>query len=149
MQAISGMCADDLHQGCTWPVDPAYALSCSCDCHREARAMTQTSTTDTTPAEAQELEATGHYVTAELGGAKMQIVPPGAWRQSWQRKLKAGDMDAFLEEVLSPESYELYLDLDPTNDEIGEFLNAAADAAGEPMGKSSGPATSSRGSRKR
>lgn len=102
-----------------------------------------------TEAEAQEIEATGHFVTAELGGEKMQIVPPGAWRQSWQRKLKAGDMDAFLEEVLSPESYEQYLELDPTNDEIGEFLNAAGEAAGEPLGKSSGPATSSRSTRKR
>ncbi|MER5312673.1 hypothetical protein ABT034_33425 [Streptomyces sp. NPDC002773] len=105
--------------------------------------------TKTGPAEAQEIEATGHYVTAELCDAKLEIVPPGAWRQSWQRKLKAGDMDAFLEDVLSPDSYETYIDLDPTNDEIGEFLNRAGEAAGEPMGKSSGPATSSRSTRKR
>lgn len=105
--------------------------------------------TKTSPAEAQEIEAVGHYVTAELGGEKLEIVPPGAWRQSWQRKLKAGDMDAFLEEVLSPDSYEAYLDLDPTNDEIGEFLNRAGETAGEPMGKSSGPERSSRSTRKR
>ncbi|MER5461676.1 hypothetical protein ABT010_13500 [Streptomyces sp. NPDC002668] len=110
--------------------------------------MTETKT-DVTAAEAQEIEATGHYVTAELCGKDMEVVPPGAWRQSWQRKLKAGDMDAFLEEVLSPASYELYLDLDPTNDEIGEFLNTAGEAAGEPLGKSSGPRASSRSTRKK
>jgi hypothetical protein len=105
--------------------------------------------TEVTPAETQEIEATGHYVTAPLCGKDMEVVPPGAWRQSWQRKLKAGDMDAFLEEVLSPASYDLYLDLDPTNDEIGEFLNDAGEASGEPVGKSSGPKGSTKGTRKR
>lgn len=105
--------------------------------------------TKTTPAEAQEIEATGHYVTATLCGKELGIVPPGAWRQSWQRKLKAGDMDAFLEEVLSPDSYDMYVELDPTNDEIGEFLNQAGETAGESMGKSSGPAGSSRSTRRR
>lgn len=112
--------------------------------------MTATAKSDeVTPAEAQELEATGHYVSADLCGKTLEIVPPGAWRQSWQRKLKAGDMDAFLEDVLSPDSYETYLDLDPTNDEIGEFLNTAGEASGEPMGKSGGPRASSRSTRKR
>lgn len=111
--------------------------------------MTANTKTDVTPAEAQEIEATGHYVASELCGAKLELVPPGAWRQSWQRKLKAGDMDDFMECILSPESYELYLDLDPTNDEIGEFLNSAGEAAGEPLGKSSGPARSSRSTRRR
>lgn len=108
-----------------------------------------TATKEVTPAEAQETEATGHYVTAELCGEKLELVPPGAWRQSWQRKLKAGDMDEFLEEVLSPDSYETYLELDPTNDEIGHFLSAAGEAAGETMGKSSGPRASSRTTRRR
>ncbi|MFC8273744.1 hypothetical protein ACFUJR_14725 [Streptomyces sp. NPDC057271] len=110
--------------------------------------MTDTKT-DVTPAEAQETEATGHYVTAPLCGKDLEIVPPGAWRQSWQRKLKAGDFDAFLEDVLSPASYELYLDLDPTNDEVGELLSVAGEAAGEPLGKSGGPKPSSRSTRKR
>lgn len=108
-----------------------------------------TNTTDVTPAEAQEIEATGHYVTASLCGKDVEIVPPGAWRQSWQRKLKSGDMDAFLECVLSPDSYELYLDLDPTNDEIGHLIEEAGEKAGEPLGKSSGPSRSSKPTRKR
>ncbi|MFF3324972.1 hypothetical protein [Streptomyces sp. NPDC002889] len=108
-----------------------------------------TATKEVTPAEAQEIEATGHYVTAELCGEKLELVPPGAWRQSWQRKLKAGDMDEFMECVLSADSYGLYLDLDPTNDEIGEFLNSAGEAAGETVGKSSGLSRSSRTTRRR
>ncbi|MFF8829335.1 hypothetical protein [Streptomyces sp. NPDC015131] len=102
-----------------------------------------------TAAAAQEIEAAGHYVTSELCGEKLQLVPPGAWRQSWQRMLKAGDMDDFMERILSDDSYEQYLDLDPTNDEIGAFLNAAGEAGGEPLGKSSGPKGSSRSTRRR
>ncbi|MDP5310375.1 hypothetical protein [Streptomyces poriferorum] len=106
-------------------------------------------TPEVTPAEAQEIEVVGHYVKVVLADEVLEIVPPGAWRQSWQRKLKAGDMDEFLEDVLSPDSYELYLDLDPTNDDIGEMLNTAGEVAGESVGKSSGPRPSSRSTRKR
>lgn len=106
-------------------------------------------TTEVTPAEAQEIEATGHYVTADLCGEKLQIVPAGAWRQSSMRKLKANELDDFLEDVLSPDSYEAYLDLDPTNDELGEFINSAGEGSGESVGKSSGPRASSRITRKR
>lgn len=108
-----------------------------------------TETTDVTPADAQEAEALGHYVAADLCGKALEIVPSGAWRQSSMRLLRAGDLDAFLEEVLSPESYETYLDLDPTNDEVGDFINGAAAASGEPVGKSSGPKRSPRATRKR
>ena len=105
--------------------------------------------TEVTPAEAQEIEAVGHYVPAELCGKELQIVPAGAWRQSTMRKLKAGDMDAFMEDVLSPASYDLYLDLDPTNDEVNDFMENAGEGSGEPVGKSSGPRASSRSTRKR
>ncbi|WP_327308003.1 hypothetical protein OG730_35030 [Streptomyces sp. NBC_01298] len=104
---------------------------------------------DTTPAEAQEIEAGGHYVTAELCGKTLEIIPSGAWRQSSMRLLKANEMDDFFADVLSPESYELYLDLDPTNDELGQFLDDSGSASGEPVGKSSGPNRSQRRTRKR
>jgi hypothetical protein len=54
-----------------------------------------------------------------------------------------------MEDVLSPDSYEVYLELDPTNDEIGEFANSAGEASGEQMGKSSGPSASSRRTRRK
>lgn len=115
-----------------------------------------TTTTDTPPdladdpAGAQEVEATaGHYVTASLAGKPVRLIPPGAWRQSWQRMLKAGDTDAFAELVIAPEDYDLYVELDPTNDEMGEFLADAGEIAGESLGKSSGPRGSSKRTRKR
>jgi len=108
-----------------------------------------TETQEVTPAEAQEDEALGHYVTAQLCGKDVEVVPSGAWRQSTMRLLRTGDIDGFMEHVLSPESYELYLELDPRNDEVGEFANSAGNASGEPVGKSSGPKASPRSTRRR
>jgi hypothetical protein len=106
-------------------------------------------TAEVTPAEAQEIEASGHYITLEMCGKPMEVIPSGAWRQSSMRLLKAGEMDDFLEDVLSPESFDLYMDLNPTNDEINTFLEDSGAASGESVGKSSGPTRSQRRTRKR
>lgn len=98
----------------------------------------------TAAATAQELEASGHYVPADLCGEELRVIPPGAWRQSWQRHLSAGRFDAFAENVIHPDDLEVYFDLDPTNDEFGDFVAAAAERAGESLGKSRGPGRSSR-----
>ncbi|MEU5976391.1 hypothetical protein [Streptomyces sp. NPDC047315] len=100
-------------------------------------------------AQAQEAEATGRHVAADLCGQQVYIIPPGAWRQSWQRLLNSGQIDAFAETILSPDSYELFLELDPTNDEFGEMIASAAERAGESLGKSRGPGPSSRTTRRR
>lgn len=105
--------------------------------------------TEATPADAQETEALGHYVTSELCSKPLEVIPSGAWRQSSMRHLRAGNMDDFFADVLSPESYELYLDLDPTNDQVNAFLEEAGTASGESVGKSSGPKASPRRTRKR
>lgn len=104
---------------------------------------------EVTEAEAQEIEAVSKYVAGVLCGEEVRIVPPGAWRQSWQRLLNNGQIDAFAQQVLHPDDYEVYLDIDPTNDEFGELINDAAQRAGESLGKSSGPAPSSRRTRRR
>lgn len=109
---------------------------------------------DVSEAEAQEAEAVNKYVTARLTGVDdteddVRIIPPGAWRQSWQRLLNSGQVDAFAKIVLHPEDYEVYLDLDPTNEQFGEMVSEAAERAGESLGKSSGPAPSSRRTRRR
>lgn len=105
-------------------------------------------------AEAQEVEAVNKYVTARLAGVDdaeedVRVVPPGAWRQSWQRLLNGGQIDAFAQIVLHPEDYEVYLDLDPTNEQFGAMVGEAAERAGESLGKSSGPAPSPRRTRRR
>jgi hypothetical protein len=102
-----------------------------------------------TPAEAQELEADGHYVTAELCGEEIQIIPPSAWRTSWQRMLNQGDLDGFAQKVFHPDDYDLYLDIDPTIVDFMTMVQEAAERSGESMGKSSGPALSSRRTRRR
>ncbi|MFJ7417993.1 hypothetical protein ACIQXD_05190 [Streptomyces uncialis] len=99
--------------------------------------------------DALEAEAEGRYVTAPLCGEDLRIIPTGAWRQSWRRLLQAGDVDAFAACVLHPDDVEVYEDLDPTNDEFGDFIARAAERAGESEGKSRGPARSSRRTRRR
>lgn len=172
-EPISGPCFDDLHDVCEWPSEPQYVLYCSCFCHKEARAVANPRTTtsrkprETTPrasaararvenpaeevtaADAQEIEAEGHYVTAELCGEELRIIPPGAWRQSWHRLLNAGQFDDFANLVLHPDDVEMYFDIDPTNNEFSEFVTDAANQSGEGLGKSHGPAPSSRRTRRR
>ena len=104
---------------------------------------------ETSAAEAQEIEATDGYVTALLCGEELRVVPPGQWRQSQQRLLNMGQIDAFAEAVIHPDDIDLYFELDPTNEEIGEFVADAAQQAGESLGKSRGPAPSSRNTRRR
>ena len=105
--------------------------------------------TEATPAEAQEAEAEGQYITVELCGEDVQIVPPTAWRTSWQRLLNNGQIDAFAEKVFHPDDFDLYLELDPTIVEFMEFTEDAAQASGESLGNSRGPAQSSRRTRRR
>jgi hypothetical protein len=100
-------------------------------------------------AEAQEIEAEGHYVTAELCGEDVQIIPPSAWRSSWQRMLNQGDLDGFAEKIFHPDDYDLYLELDPTIVEFIEFTQEASSRLGESPGNSRGPAPSSRRTRRR
>ncbi|MFF4791821.1 hypothetical protein ACFY2M_19130 [Streptomyces sp. NPDC001276] len=100
-------------------------------------------------ATAQEIEAGGHYVTASLAGEPIRVIPPGAWRQSWQRQLARGMFDAFAEQVVHPDDLDTYFDIDPTNDEFEQFVADAAERAGESLGKSRGPARSSRRTRRR
>jgi hypothetical protein len=104
---------------------------------------------EVTAAEAQETEAVSKYVTAMLCDEEIRIIPPGAWRQSWQRLATQGQIDAFAQIILHPDDYEVYVDIDPTNEEWGEFVQDAAERAGEPLGNSRGPAASSRRTRRR
>lgn len=111
--------------------------------------------TDTTAAEAQEIEAADErYVPIPLAGydgvtKDVRALPATKWRASALRALRGGDIDAFMELVLHEGDYDTYLDLDPDQDGIGHFAQAAAEATGEDLGKSSGPRRSSKTTRKR
>lgn len=104
---------------------------------------------DVTEADAQETEAVENFVTGELCGEEVRMIPPGAWRQSWQELLNKGQIGAFMEIVLHPDDLEVFTDVDPTNDEVGDLINDVAQRSGESLGKSRGPAPSSRRTRRR
>ncbi|MER7794907.1 hypothetical protein [Streptomyces sp. NPDC097640] len=104
---------------------------------------------------AQELEADGdEYVTVPLAGydgvtKDVRAVPNTRWRSSALRALNHGDFDGFFAFVLHEDDYELYEELDPTAEGIGNFAEAVVRESGEAMGKSSGPSRSSRSTRRR
>jgi hypothetical protein len=100
-------------------------------------------------AEAQEIEATVKHLTVALCGEAMRVLPAGAWPMSAQRALQDGDFDGFMARVLHEEDYELYVDIDPTLNEVNLFLEDAGKLSGESQGKSRGPAKSSRRTRRR
>lgn len=109
-----------------------------------------------TDAKAQETEADleGEYVTAPLAGydgvtKDVRALPNIRWRSSAFRALHQGDFDGFMEVILHADDYEIYEDLDPDAEGIGNFAEAVARASGETMGKSSGPSRSGRSTRRR
>lgn len=116
---------------------------------RELAPAVQDDYEETTAADAQEAEATGRHITVDLAGEPMRVVPAGAWPVSAQRALRGGDFDGFMAAVLHEDDYDLYVDLDPTLDELNDFVEEAGNSSGEAAGKSRGPATSSRRTRRR
>jgi hypothetical protein len=104
---------------------------------------------DVTEAQAQEIEAEGHYVTVELSGEELRIIPPAAWRLSYQRLLNAGQVDAFIERVLHPDDVDLFMELDCTSEEFQKFIADAGEQAGESLGKSPARSRSGRSTRRR
>lgn len=95
----------------------------------------ETEDTEVSAAEAQEIEADG-YVTAELCGEEVQVIPPSMWRASWQRALNQGQIDFFAQKILHEDDYEYYLEVDPTMEEWLTFVEDASNKAGESLGKS-------------
>jgi len=91
--------------------------------------------TEVSAADAQEIEADG-YVTAELCGEEVQVIPPSMWRASWQRALNQGQIDFFAQKILHPDDYEFYLEVDPTMEDWLTFVEDASSKAGESLGKS-------------
>lgn len=123
-----------------------------------ARAASRPSTRTAEPEEqdideqqttAAETEAENDYVTADLAGEDVRIIPPGSWRASWQAMLNQGQLPAFVEQVVHPDDFDTFWDIDPTNTEFYDFIEDAARQGGESLGKSLGPGRSSRRTRRR
>jgi hypothetical protein len=103
---------------------------------------------DVSPARAQEIEADG-YVGASLCGRLVRIKPPASWPQSWNRLLRVGANDEFVDLAMHPDDVDAYYELDPTNEEMGQYIADAGELSGESLGKSRGPNRSSRSTRRR
>lgn len=99
-------------------------------------------------ADAQEIEAEG-YVTAELCGQEVQIIPPAGWRISWQELLMSGQISGFAQKVLHPDDFDFFIEVDPTVQEFQEFVADASERSGESLGKSRGRSRSGGGTRRR
>lgn len=104
---------------------------------------------DVSPADAQALEAEDDYITAELCGEEIQVVPPSRWRASWASLLSRGDLAGFVERAVHPDDVDLFWEIDPTNEEFGHFIGEVTRLAGEPQGNSRGRRASSRPTRRR
>lgn len=131
------------------PRTAARAASRPATTRRRAEPDVDIEEPEVSAADAQEIEAEGHYITATLCGEEVQVIPPSAWRSSWQRMLNQGDFDGFAEKVFHPDDYDFYLEVDPTIVEFMEFTQEAAAQVGESLGNSRGPAQSSRRTRRR
>jgi hypothetical protein len=102
------------------------------------------------PAEAQEIEAQANkFITVSLAGTPIRVIPPGAWKQSWQRLLQQGDFDGFVECIVHEDDVDLYDKVDPTNEQFNAFIADAGELSGESLGKSRGPNRSTRRMRRR
>lgn len=71
----------------------------------------------------------------EWKGKVFTLKPAGQWRQSEMRALRGGDFDLWAEAVFTPDSYKAWVEMDLTNDELGEFLVAWSAKSGEDAGK--------------
>ena len=131
------------------PRTAARAASRPATTRRAAESEEDFADAEVTAAVAQEIEAEGNYVTATLCGEEVQIIPPSAWRVSWNRMLMQGLIDGFAEKVLAPEDYDFFIELDPTAQEFQDFVQEASEKSGEPLGKSGPRSRSGRPTRRR
>lgn len=101
-----------------------------------------------TPAEAQEAEADGEFVTLPVGSIKVRVRPQKDWRMSDLRALNKGDLDAWADAVIHPDDLDDFFDQDITMREFQAFAEEAASETGDDLGKSRRPRTSRKSTRK-
>lgn len=82
------------------------------------------------PKTPQEQEVVSLNVTVELDGEKLEILPVNKWSSSAVHALRNGDTEAWAAKALTPESYEIWQEIDPTLDEIEQFFSDWSDISG-------------------
>lgn len=91
-----------------------------------------------------EREATGGYTRGTLAGRDILVPPLTKWRSSAMRALNSGDFETWAEVVLDNEDYDIWVDVDPTVEEINDFFESISGGLGVDQGNSRASRRSSR-----
>jgi|GEM_PF-1764599 len=100
---------------------------------------------------AAEADVPDDVVTVPLGPDKrlVHVLPPGRWRSSANNAMQTGDFEGWAELCLTPGSYEVWCDVDPTLDEVMDMFAAVRRLTGQDVGKQSMSRRSLMGTRRR
>lgn len=104
---------------------------------------------DDSEASAVEREATGELIQGDLAGRTVYVPPVRKWRASGLSALRDGDFNKWAESTLNDDDYDIWMDVDPTLDEIETFFASVNPGLGTSPGNSRRSRNSSRGTRKR
>lgn len=98
---------------------------------------------------AQETEANTNateLIEVPLGsdGVIVHVKPAKQWRSSAIHALRSGDIEVFASTSLTPESYEIWQEIDPDLTEIEQFFSDWSEASGSDLNLSKAPKRSSK-----
>lgn len=96
-----------------------------------------------------EREVTGELVQGELAGRPIYIPPVKKWRASALHALREGDFETWAEVTFSEDDYDLWVEIDPTMEEIEAFFKTVNPGLGTNSGNSRASRRSARRTRKR
>ena len=79
----------------------------------------------------------------------IEVLPSRLWRSSAMAAINGGNFELWASKCLTPESYEVWLDVDPTNEEVGQMLAAYREIDGlDPLASRASRRSSKRGRRR-
>ena len=76
------------------------------------------------------------WLEVEMGGYTYRMTRAEQWRQSTNDALNQGRMNDWAGDVMPEEDYLAWLDADPTNAEVGDFMEEMGRVAGASLGES-------------
>lgn len=100
--------------------------------------------TDPTPAEVAQAEVDreapvgsaaddAHRVPVHLGDLELNALPPGRWRGAANSALREGRFSDLAALILDEDGYAAWLQADPMNDEVRDFISELLGASGYAM----------------
>jgi hypothetical protein len=93
-------------------------------------------------AEAEARSDPGVSTTLQLAGEDITIRPVKQWRTSAIGALNVGDFDKWAASALEPDSAALWLEIDPTIEDVETMFKAWGELTGQTVGKSARSARS-------